>query len=375
MHQASNIPHLEERSVAQVASAQTSVSPSGLTSPIGFTQIADYALAPPTAPLVYLTHDNTEPWFRHISDRPALVEPLGCHHLQDCSLHRHGIILHGNIFVSDSSHLGGVMRTEMTTFTEECRSGTTAITVDRPVIVFLAPGYRVFGHWLVDFLPRMKIARQALGRTFLDHLIPVPASTPEWAINMLLELCGVAEDQLLRYDADTQHVNFSRGVVPTYGHASYHFHPSVAAHWPQPSIRMRRRRLCISRLNFESQTHGVLKAYSDRPAFEEMALSRGYELVYPETMPLRAQMELFGEASHVIGEYGSALHSMLFAPEGAIVGSIRSPNDVQIRISALKRQSTVVVIPDKDWIDDSGAQCYSTSPETLERFFNTVDSI
>ena len=284
-------------------------------------------------------------------------------------------MFHGDTLLTDGSHLGDVSLEEARQMSREDREATSAIALDRPALIFLAAGYRVYGHWLVDFLPRMRIARQALGSAFYDHVIPVPETTPAWAIAMLGQLCGVFEDQLFYYDATTQHLTFSSASVPTYAHANYHFHPHSAAYWPTIPADRSSRRLCISRLNFEGRTDGVLKNFVDRALFERMATDRGYELVYPERLSLRAQMEIFAEASHVIGEYGSALHNTLFSPTETVVGAIRCPNDVQLRISALKQQKTVLCMPQDDWVNEAGAQCYSTSEATLARFFAAMDDI
>lgn len=362
----------EEIATGQAAAAQAAILQAQGASPIGFIRSADYALAPKAARLDYITRDNTEPWFRYEHDRPALVPALGCHQVKDCSLHRHGILLHGDLLLTDGSHLGSVLIEEARRLSREDRAATSALQIDGPVLVFLAPGLRVFGHWLVDFLPRLQIARRALGDTFKDLCLPVPETVPAWAIEMMMQLGGVAEDQIVRFDPASQHVSFADGYVPTYGHASYHFHPQTAEFWPTSPRDRGRRRLCISRKNFEGRTDGVLKNYADRMVFEALAQDHGFELVYPETLSIADQAALFGRASHVVGEYGSALHNMLFAPEASVVGALRSPNDVQIRISALKRQRTVIAVPDREWTDEAGARCYSTSRQTLDRFFEAV---
>lgn len=368
-------PAFGEQSVANIAMAQAVVLANGWDDAPDFIEVEEAAPAPAPAPLVYVSTDSNERWFQHINELPATVAALGCHRVRDCALHRHGILFHGDTVLTDDSHLGQVTLIEARQMSRADRESTSAIALDRPALIFLAAGFRVYGHWLVDFLPRIRIAREALKGAFYDHVIPVPASTPAWAVTLLSELCGVFEEQLFRYDPATHHITFAEGSIPTYGHANYHFHPHTAGYWPSISSEHRRRRLCISRLNFEGRTDGVLKSFSDRQRFEQLALERGYELIYPETVPIREQMALFAEASHVIGEYGSALHNMLFAPRDAVVGAIRCPNDVQLRISALKGQKTVICTPEDDWVNDAGTQCYSTSEETLIRFFSAVDEI
>jgi capsular polysaccharide biosynthesis protein len=50
-----------------------------------------------------------------------------------------------------------------------------------------------------------------------------------------------------------------------------------------------------------------------------MLSSRGYEVVHPETLSVRAQIDLFSRASHIVGASGAALSNMVFAAPGAQV--------------------------------------------------------
>lgn len=359
--------------VAELAHAQAVVKGTGAADEGGLMQWRPAAAAPATAPLRIVDETNNADWFNYVNNLTALVPALGCRELLDVRLQKHGVLFHGDAHISDESHLGSVATAE----TQEAggASATTEVIVsDRPGIIFVGPGIRVFGHWLVDFIPRLRIAQNVLGNEFDDFVIPLPLGTPAWALNMMRELCGVTDQNLVWFDPIAQTLEFRSVISPTYGHSSYHFHPAVADFWPQSKANGSGRRLCISRVNYEGHTDGVLKSFANRALFEEMAVSHGYELVYPERLSLQEQISLFDGASHVMGEYGSALHNTLFTPPGAVVGAIRCPNDVQLRISALRDQTTVLLLPAQEWIDDRGGQAYAVDSNSIEAFIKAMDS-
>jgi capsular polysaccharide biosynthesis protein len=193
-------------------------------------------------------------------------------------------------------------------------------------------------------------------------------------MGMMRVLCDIKERQIFWFEPDLQTVDFREVLVPTYGHANYHLHPATEGFWPKARRELARRKLCISRLNYEGQTDGVLKSFANRAVFEELAVKNGFQLVYPETLSLLDQVGLFSQASHIVGEYGSALHNSLFSPAGTTVGAIRCPNDVQLRISALREQKSVLLIPGHEWINDRGGQAYAVEPDTIPLFFEAVCS-
>ncbi len=361
-----------EMPIRDLAAAQATAASTEFMGTGGFLKWRDEASAPPPASLKVVDETNNLAWFQHVNDQAANVQALGCHQLFDVRLQRHGLVFHGDTFVSDPSHLG-LVALEETRTAGGARADTEIIASHKPGIVFVGPGVRIYGHWLVDFIPRLKIAQEILGDDFEDYVLPLPVGTPPWALTMMRVLCGVTERHILWFDPETQSIDFRMALAPTYCHANYHMHPAASGFWPTGKTLNPARRLCISRMNFETRTDGVLKSFANRALFESLAVERDYELVYPEKLSLMDQIELFAEASHVVGEYGSALHNMLFAPAGSVVGAIRCPNDVQLRISALRGQTTVLLLPGKEWIDERGGQAYAVGADSIQSFLETMD--
>ena len=66
-------------------------------------------------------------------------------------------------------------------------------------------------------------------------------------------------------------------------------------------------------------------------------------VVSPQTMSLDDQVAIFGEASHIAGEYGSGLHSSIFSLPGTRVLSLQSEavnQFVQAGLGAVLTQPT-----------------------------------
>ena len=68
---------------------------------------------------------------------------------------------------------------------------------------------------------------------------------------------------------------------------------------------------------------------------EQMAISRGFEIVQPETLSFSDQVELFRSAGCILGEHGSGMHGAVFADPQSIVAVVRSPQRAhQLKIAA-----------------------------------------
>jgi hypothetical protein len=71
----------------------------------------------------------------------------------------------------------------------------------------------------------------------------------------------------------------------------------------------RGRRLFLSRSG-QPRRRGMILG---EQALEQLFATEGYEIVHPERLGLKAQMEMYHEASHVVGTEGSAFHLLALA--------------------------------------------------------------
>ena len=319
-------------------------------------------------------------WFTHLHAQQADLPPLGCHLIRDAEITGQGYVFSAGRLVTQDVYLHGVARDEIADRPDLLPGASPArrrLAMDRPVIEILGPGSPVYGHWLVDFLPRAAIARETLGEAFHDCLIPLPSDLPDWTVDLLTRFTGFRPENALRYEPAVEFLSCARLCVPSFAHAAggYFFHSFLRDFYGRfvphrPASRTRR--LCLSRRNFEQQTRGVLKGFAQRLHMEQAAMQRGFEIVCPEELSFDQQVALFAEAGIVLGEYGSALHNTLFSPARTIVGSVRYPNSVQTRIAGLMGQHVLYLIPDAESVDERGAELYAVSTDKIDRFLDQL---
>jgi capsular polysaccharide biosynthesis protein len=233
-------------------------------------------------------------------------------------------------------------------------------------VLLAGPGHRIWGHWLVDFLPRLAVLREAgydLDR--LTYLLP--DDTPAWA-DAWLALFGIPAGRILRHAAWGERIRPERLLIPTTLRTNSRTTPAFA-----PAVRTLRA-LLAARHNLSPPPGGtpprifVSRALSgregrslrNRARIEALAAEAGFAIVHPEHMPLLDQVRLFAHARQVIGEYGSALHATLFGGPGVVVAALRGDGSpvagfLQSAIGHALRQPTGYVFG-------------STVDDTLESF-------
>ena len=338
------------------------------------------AEAPQPAPLAVIGRPREHAALHAVNEAAALVGPLACHFVRDVALSGPGYLFHGEQRITDGSHLSDVAGQWLTLPMPDSPLATPPArqtAVIEPCILALGPGHLIYGHWLVDFIPRFAVARAAMGQAFETAKVALPHDTPAWALTMLEAFVGVSRERCVFYERGVERLAVAEACIPSYGHLDYAFHPWVRTVYESVGrlpAAPGTRKLCISRAAFEGATHGAQKLFANRAAFEQMAVGAGFEIVRPETMAFADQVALFRSASQVIGEYGSALHSTVFAPPGCRTGFIRCPNQIQLRISALCAQESVVVLPEQDRVADTGVQEYSLDADEMGAFFAALDA-
>jgi hypothetical protein len=266
------------------------------------------------------------------------------------------------------------------------------VDVEAPVVLLTGMGHQMYGHWLVDFLPKLFLLdRAGHDITRLSYLLP--ADTPDFA-RVWLGLLGIGEDRLVVYDRTRDRVACRRLLVPTalrfVSRASPLMRqarrflleraapgPRRQRRWQAPWTLGRRRekpgteKLLISRSD-NADTHNR-RTLAERALFEETALARGFTRVRPERLSVPEQIALFRSAGTIIGEYGSGLHGSLFAPPGTTVVALRD-NGLELGFlqssidHALGHASGYVIGSER-----SGEGFFSVAPQDIDFLFDWLD--
>lgn len=216
--------------------------------------------------------------------------------------------------------------------------------VGHEVAVIATPGYRQYGHWLLDILPRLWTLAEA-GLAAPGLRIALPADAPGFGLALLARL-GVGPDRLLRHEPAAERIAAPGVLLPSLAHTDYRLHPASAGFYDGLVARhaapaaARRDRLFLSRAGL-GRPGGASRCLVNHDAVRSFLEACGFTTVCPERLPWPEQLALFAGARVVVGEHGSAMKNLLFTPSGAAVVNIHWLNDTQSQIAALRRHHMI----------------------------------
>jgi hypothetical protein len=253
------------------------------------------------------------------------------------------------------------------------------IELSKPALLIAGPGHNIWGHWLLDFLPRLALFRRVLGNFLDDFIIPVSADTPHWVYKAARFLCQIGEEKFLQYDMATEAIGCGYGIImPTYAHSHYFLH-SFLREFYLPFVRNDEPdaggRIFVSRRRFARQSKGPPRMFKQQEYFEHAAGKWGFNVVHPEELDFQAQIDLFAGAAAVVGEFGSGMHNALFSPTGTVVGQFLMGSPTQSRIAGLCGHRSVYLLPDIHPPSFAGPEPWllEASTAAIETFFEAVD--
>lgn len=185
--------------------------------------------------------------------------------------------------------------------------------IEQPAV--LLGGMAQYYHNTVEFLSSLAVI-ETLG-IGTDLPLVVNDDLAPFQIEQL-GLLGYPLERLIRVKSD-QPMRFSRLTVPS--------RLVRGGRWMDPLIpRWYRQRLVTA----ATPSAPVAKLYLSRAGTTRrrvgneaeliaMLSQHGYQVVHPEQLSVREQIDLFSDASHIVAATGAALTNMLFAPPGASV--------------------------------------------------------
>ncbi|GJD51046.1 hypothetical protein OPKNFCMD_3797 [Methylobacterium crusticola] len=313
----------------------------------------------------------SEEWYRVVNGRQYEIPSIGCQALPGAAVYGPGHILHKKSLIVEGN-LQDKVAIEWADRDYGFLANATETRVSSQCLSFLGPGHLIYGHWIVDFLPRLYVARMVFGSDFFSMPVLWPSNTPSWAENIVHTLFG-RQLKLIRYDISTELVQCDHLWVPTYPYsADHHFHSCVRGLYdPFRPDTTGWRKLCVSRARIEGKSAGATKNFKQRAFFEERAQERGFEVIFPEELSFKEQISMFNEARVVIGEFGSALHSSVFCGGGTVVGAVNCLNPIQSRICTLFKQRCSYLIPSEQMMED-GVIAFSCTEDSIVNFLDAI---
>ncbi|WBO24511.1 glycosyltransferase family 61 protein [Sphingomonas abietis] len=250
-------------------------------------------------------------------------------------------------------------------------AGTLRIRdIEGDVILLSGFPYGLYGHWMVDFMPRLQMLRMT-NRKFAELRFLLPADLPAFAHEWLL-LAGIKPAQLILYDQADELCRCERALMPTNLRAGGRALPSMAeaAAWMTQIACTNdispTRLLYVSRENWGN----ITRKLENYRAIENVMAEYGFEIVFPEKLSVSGQADLLASAKCVAGDYGSGLHNTIFSRPGTSVIALRGidlhPGFLQSGLCEIRRQPLSYVFG-RTWANEQGFQHYEIMTDDLRR--------
>jgi capsular polysaccharide biosynthesis protein len=225
--------------------------------------------------------------------------------------------------------------------------------IDRPCLVATGHGIRVYGHFLIQTLFRILIARAALRAEGIRYGILMERSAPPWLLQILTDHLAIPADDIVFYDAETEQVELPYAILASLPLQEAGFHPAARGMIQDLLTRIdftgvpqTPRRVFVARRRFNNPAGRFRICQNEGELIQIAARRHGFTPVIPEELSWPHQVALFRDAEMVLGLAGSGLHNALFSEAGSRVASIGVINFTQSEIGHLNRQHNAFLTDD-----------------------------
>ena len=229
-------------------------------------------------------------------------------------------------------------------------------SIETPCLVAVGHGARVYGHFLIELLFRVLLARKAFGETGLRCRILLDRASPAWLLRILTEDLKVSPDEVEFFDPAVEQVRLRHAILPTlvlrlevvasrvlrWG-AGFHLMANdmlaaMVAGLDLDEIAPTPKRIFVARRGFSNAASAYRRCLNEEQLIAIASRRHGFSPVTMEELTWRQQIAAFRNAEIVLGLAGSGLHNALFSVPGSALASIGVSNVVQSEIGHLRRQ-------------------------------------
>ena len=200
--------------------------------------------------------------------------------------------------------------------------------------MYLVTNYNTdnYGHFLLECLPKIMLVRM-LFDVGMRFPILLPSSLPKFALDITNYILSFPD--IVFFNVNTEVHRAKRLLLPSMFHTDYIYHKTFFEQINQlnvPSLSQNKR-IYVSRSNIRESTHSFARNVINEQQIQQIAVERGFDVIYPETMDWSDQVARFSSANLIVGEYSSGMHNALFSPAATNVLVVNWVNDVQQRIA------------------------------------------
>lgn len=196
--------------------------------------------------------------------------------------------------------------------------------VDEDVLWVSAPMHNHIGHWMIDFLPRLKGLAHA-GRRLK---IAIPDTLSDAKFRETLALGGVSANDIIpcspqaRYQFRTLHIYRAGTSMPP--HPTHVDYVRDLMRLNPRSAKPRHKRFYLSRTPIGTRL--VINA----PEFQKFLDANGFVTVDMAAMTFAEQADCFAEAEIILGALGTDQFAVYFAPKGCTLISMQWDPDKSV---------------------------------------------
>lgn len=267
--------------------------------------------------------ERFEPWFWNGDIDINQLEKSGAYNIpetkicffEDLNLMAHGVLFYEDKILSDPSiHLspaqlkaGGINPNvfELNNKNIILQKNLRISKITGEAIPISRPDEAVYGHWLVDILPRVILAKHEGYECPLISTIHIPNYARD-----LLSLIGFDDKNIITYKPAVEYVEIEKAIVPSYLRQESGFSNlmsltsnAFSAYWSDKSEK----KIFVSRGDYNSNQTLV-----NRAELIQLLEKHGFDIIEPHKLDIKEQISKFSEADLVIGEYDSAMHNTIF---------------------------------------------------------------
>jgi hypothetical protein len=179
-----------------------------------------------------------------------------------------------------------------------------------------------YGHWLVEYLPKLLGLSLYEEKTGRKPDIIIPRDPPEWMTDSLA-LLGYSDDRLVEWTYETATVDrlvqpFTSTTLTSL--AQNEFSP-IEHRWLRNQFLERIGDTADARnARYYLSRQGMRSRYVEN--FEDITPvldSYGFEIIRPDTLTFREQVETFAQAAVLVSSHSSGLHNQLFTRNATVV--------------------------------------------------------
>lgn len=195
------------------------------------------------------------------------------------------------------------------------------------VVCLVRPGDHIFGHWLIDILPRVWMTEK-----FSPNRVKyiVSESVPTFALELMRSL-GVNHDRVIKWDGKAGYLNLHNVWNPSPLRYDQFSHPKLSnfaadlenRYQAYPTEKLNGA-VFITRKAWNNDKKVVQRELLNSDKITNLLRERGCQIISQEQLSFADQIQLYRSAKIIIGEDGSALHMSIFGTQSLRLGNLRS---------------------------------------------------